>query len=83
MALPLEFGSLRLGSTQRPLSGSFLWFIFRILQGNPQKGLLRGLWVGFRVLLVLLLLKVSLQNPFARSIGYLKHADVVTLGSII
>ena len=30
----------------RPLSSSyFLWFIFRILEGNPKKGLLGGLWV--------------------------------------
>ena len=28
----------------RPLSRSFLWFIFRILLGNPKKELLRGLW---------------------------------------
>ena len=34
-----------LGFTHRPLSSSFLWFIFRILQGNPKKELLRGLWV--------------------------------------
>ena len=33
------------GLTHRPLSSSFLWFIFRILQGNPKKDLLRGLWV--------------------------------------
>ena len=31
----------------RPLSSSFLWFIFRVLQGNPKKELLRGLWVGY------------------------------------
>ena len=31
--------------THRPLSSSFLWFIARILQGNPKKELLRGLWV--------------------------------------
>ena len=31
--------------TCRPLSSSFLWFIFRILEGNPKKELLRGLWV--------------------------------------
>ena len=29
----------------RPLSSSFLGFVFRILQGNPKKELLRGLWV--------------------------------------
>ena len=29
------------------LSSSFLWFVFRILYGNPKKVLLRGLWVGF------------------------------------
>ena len=34
-----------LGSTHRHLSSSFLWFIFRILQGTPKKELLRGLWV--------------------------------------
>ena len=33
------------GPSRRPLSSSFLWFIFRILQGNPKKELLRGLWV--------------------------------------
>ena len=32
--------------THGPLSSSFLWFIFRILQGNPNKELLRGLWVS-------------------------------------
>ena len=32
--------------TQRPLSRSFLWFILRIPQGNPQKELLKGLWVS-------------------------------------
>ena len=26
----------------------FLWFIFRILVGNPKKELLRGLWVSCR-----------------------------------
>ena len=31
--------------THRLLSSSFLWFIFRILEGNPQKELLRSLWV--------------------------------------
>ena len=42
-------------ATHRPLSSSFLWFIFRILSGNPKKELLRGLWVllnpsaGYRV----------------------------------
>ena len=35
-----------LGFTHRPLRSSFLWFIFGILQGNPKKELLRGLWVG-------------------------------------
>ena len=30
-------------TTHRPLSSSFFWFIFRILYGNPQKELLRGL----------------------------------------
>ena len=33
--------------TYRPLGSSFLWFIFRILQGNPQKELLGGLWVVY------------------------------------
>ena len=32
-------------ATYRPLSSSFLWFIFKILQGNPQKELPRGLWL--------------------------------------
>ena len=37
-----------LGFTHRPLSSSFLWWlIFRILQGNPKKEPLRGLWVRF------------------------------------
>ena len=31
--------------THRPLSSSLLWFTFRILSGNPQKELLRDLWV--------------------------------------
>ena len=30
----------------RPRSSSFLWTMFLILQGNPKKELLRGLWVG-------------------------------------
>ena len=34
--------------THRLLSGSFLWFIFRILEGNPKKELLRSLRVGIR-----------------------------------
>ena len=33
-------------TTHRPLSSSFLWLLFRILQGNPKKELLRGLWVS-------------------------------------
>ena len=37
-------------STRRPLSSSILWFIFRILGGNPKKELLRGLWVSRRFL---------------------------------
>ena len=36
------------GFTHRLLSGLFLWFIFRILQGNPKKELLRSLWVGLK-----------------------------------
>ena len=32
------------------MGSSFLWFIFRILQGNPNKELLRGPGVVFRVL---------------------------------
>ena len=39
-----------MGFTHRPLSSSFLWFMFRILEGNPKKELLRGLWVEFGVL---------------------------------
>ena len=27
-------------------SSSFLWLIFRILEGNPKKDLLWSLWVG-------------------------------------
>ena len=34
------------GFTHRPLSSSCLWLIFRFLLSNPQKELLRGLWVG-------------------------------------
>ena len=34
-----------LATTHRPLSSSFLWFIFRILYGSPTKELLRGRWV--------------------------------------
>ena len=30
--------------THRLQSSSFLWFIFRILQGNPKKELLWSLW---------------------------------------
>ena len=30
--------------THRPLSSSFLRFMFRILEGNPKKELLRVLW---------------------------------------
>ena len=40
----LYYGSHKLtpqkGTTHRPLSSSFIWFILRILQGNPKKGLL-------------------------------------------
>ena len=36
------------GFTHRPLSSCFLWYIFRILQGNPKKELLTGLWVGVK-----------------------------------
>ena len=31
--------------THRPLSSSFLWFIFCFLQGSPKQELLKGLWV--------------------------------------
>ena len=50
--LLMEPGLDGLGFTHRPLSSSFLWFIFRIQKGNPKKELLRDLWVegrGFRV----------------------------------
>ena len=33
-------------ATHGPLSSSFLWFILRILSGNPQKELLRGRPMG-------------------------------------
>ena len=33
-------------ATHRPLSSSFFWIIFRILEGNPKKELLRGLRVA-------------------------------------
>ena len=33
--------------THRPQSSSSLGFIFRILQGNPKKELLWGLWVEY------------------------------------
>ena len=36
--------------THRLLSSSFLRFIFRILQGNPKKELLRSLWVVSMIL---------------------------------
>ena len=39
------FDVLCIGSTHRPLSSSFLWFILRLLRGNPKKELLRGPWV--------------------------------------
>ena len=38
-------GTARYMHAQKPLNSSFLWFIFRILQGNPKKELLGGLWV--------------------------------------
>ena len=41
--------SIGLGFTHRALSSSFLWLIFRILQGNPNKELLRAYGLGFRV----------------------------------
>ena len=41
------FGAL--GFTHRPQSSSFSGFIFRVLDGNPKKELLWGLWVEFRV----------------------------------
>ena len=34
--------------THRLLSSSFLWFIFRILQGSPKKELLRSRWVELK-----------------------------------
>ena len=34
-----------LGPTHRLLSSSVLWFIFRILESNSKKELLRSLWV--------------------------------------
>ena len=36
------------GTTHRPLSSSFVWFIFRTLKVIPNKELLRGLWVSDR-----------------------------------
>ena len=39
-------GTLTKALTHRPLSSSFLWFIFRILYGNPKIELLRGLWAA-------------------------------------
>ena len=36
------------GCTRRLLSSSFLWFIFRIRQGNPKEGTTKEpIWVGF------------------------------------
>ena len=47
LASSLKFcGSEPAAATHRPLSSSFLGFIFRILSGNPKKELLRGLWEG-------------------------------------
>ena len=34
--------------THRPLSSSFLWFIFRFVYGNPKKELHRGLYLTLR-----------------------------------
>ena len=43
---PKVIYSASISLNPRPLSSSFLWFIFRILQGHPQKERLRGLWVN-------------------------------------
>ena len=42
------FHGTLIGSTQRPQSSSFLGLPYRILNMNPQKELLWGLWVGYR-----------------------------------
>ena len=39
----LGFSSAQNKLNPKPLSSSFLWFIVRILEGNPKKELLRGL----------------------------------------
>ncbi|CAE7888598.1 unnamed protein product [Symbiodinium sp. KB8] len=46
-------------TTHRPLSSSFLWFILRNLYGNPNKEVLRGLWV-VTVLVILHIIPPSL-----------------------
>ena len=45
MILDLLSPRVHVPNTHRPPSSSFLWFIFRILQGNPKKELPRGLRV--------------------------------------
>ena len=76
--LPREFGlgsgssaqdSRVQGFTHRPLSSSFLWFIFRILQGNPKKELLRGLWVGLTGRKALLLEAALATGDHRRAVG--------------
>ena len=44
----LGFRAWGLGSTHRLHSSSFLWFVFGILESNPEKQLLWSLWAGFR-----------------------------------
>ena len=49
-----------------PLSSSFLWFIFRILQGNPKRELLRGLWVCLQTRTEKLLKPIGILQPLIR-----------------
>ena len=50
--------------THRLLSGSFLWFIFRNLFGNPKKELLRSLWINPEALITF---EPESRNPASRN----------------
>ena len=54
-------------STHTPLRSAFLWFIFSILQGNPKKELLRGLWLEHSDLKLLLSHRVPRGPPTSLS----------------
>ena len=62
----LEYKGSMGALTHRPLSSSFLWFIFRILYGNPKKELLRGLWVVESIEYLRGTPTVTLKRPYTQ-----------------